>query len=221
MHVCTGLIPLVPITYNTIRSHMFRGVQPSNGGCINGASINGQATIDCGRGTALLDCRLNCSMDSVPDLSDMALFTWNKTASVSDQVSMVFKFDQQVNPLIIRLFFWMVPSDSVFIPNVRIYWSDDDSITPSNELMITCNIIRCDTNTTVGQHMMTIGRGIEELKFRYLRITMSFGDTSEWIFLSEVQFCGKQLYEYYCLLSLTGDDVCRHCSSLSHHSTSS
>ena len=29
------------------------------------------------------------------------------------------------------------------------------------------------------------------LQYQYLRIEMSFYDNSEWIFLSEVQFCGE------------------------------
>ena len=35
---------------------MFNGTKPSNEGCTNGVSIDGQMTIDYGQGTTLIDC---------------------------------------------------------------------------------------------------------------------------------------------------------------------
>ena len=69
------------------------------------------------------------------------------------------------------------------------YWSNDDSITPSNEINITNNnpLDRTDD----GRHRMNIDINNDGLQFQYLRIEMSFYDNSEWIFLSEVNFCGK------------------------------
>ena len=38
-----------------MRSNVFNGTQPSNEGCTNGASIDGQVTIDCGQGTTVIE----------------------------------------------------------------------------------------------------------------------------------------------------------------------
>ena len=167
---------------------MFSGTTPSNDGCTDGASINGQVSTDCGQGTTLLDCDSDFNGGNFSDLSDTPIFTWNRTASVSHQVSVVFTFDQQVSLGVIRMFLWNSLDDEIMVPNVNVYWSDN-STAPSNEFTITRGT---SGSAVVGQHVLTINIGRHELKFRYVRITMHFDETCEWIFLSEVQFCGKQ-----------------------------
>ena len=166
---------------------MFSGTQPSNGGCTDGASIDGQVTTDCGQATALLDCDSDFNGGNFSDLSDTPIFTWNKTASVSHQVSIVFRFDQQVSLGVIRMYFWTSLGDDIIVPNVSVFWSDN-STTPSNEFTTTHGT---SGNGTMGQHILTINIGHHDLKFRYVRIMMGFGETCEWIFLSEVEFCGE------------------------------
>ena len=67
------------------------------------------------------------------------------------------------------------------------YWSNDDSITPSSVINITTNSPKRTAN---GQRRFNVDINAR-LQFQYLRIVMSFHDNSEWIFLSEVQLCGK------------------------------
>ena len=166
---------------------MFNGTQPSNEGCTNGVSIDGRVTIDCGQQTTLIDCDRGFNGGNYSDLS--RTFAWNRTTSVAQQVSIVFRFDQQINISRITMFFWNSQSNSIIIPNVRMYWSNDDSITPSNEITITTN---SPSRTGDGRRRMNIDINDNGLQFQYLRIEMSFYDDSEWIFLSEVQFCGEQ-----------------------------
>ena len=83
------------------------------------------------------------------------------------------------------MFFWNSQSNSITVPNVMIYWSNDDSITPSNVLNITTN---SPSRTGDGQRRLNIDIITDTLQYRYLRIVMS---SSEWIFLSEVGFCGE------------------------------
>ena len=183
----SGSIALSPLSYNTMRSHVFNGTQPSNEGCTNGVSIDGQVTIDCGQGTTLIDCDQGYNDNA--DYSDLSnYFIWNKTTSVAQQVSIVFSFDQQINISRIRMFFWNSPNNSIIVPNVMMYWSNDDSITPSNEITITPP---SPDRTSDGRRRWNIDFNNDGLQFRYLRIVMSFYDNSEWIFLSEVQFHGK------------------------------
>ena len=169
-----------------MRSNVFNGTQPSNEGCTNGVSIDGQVTIDCGQRTTLIDCDRGFVNADYSDLS--RTFAWNKTTSVAQQVSIVFRFDQQINISRITIFFWNSQSNSILIPNVRMYWSNDDSITPSNEINITTN---SPSRTGDARRRMNIDININGLQFQYLRIEMSFYDDSEWIFLGEVQFCGE------------------------------
>ena len=177
---------LPPLSYNTMRSHVFNGTQPSNEGCTNGVSIDGQVTIDCGQGTTLTDC--DQGYNNNVDYSDLSnYFIWNRTASADQQVSIVFRFDQQINISRISMFFWNSKSNSIIVPNVMMYWSNDDSITPSNEINITTNSPSRNGN---GRRRFNVDINAT-LQFQYLRIAMSFHDNSEWIFLSDVQFCGK------------------------------
>ena len=68
------------------------------------------------------------------------------------------------------------------------YWSNVDSITPSNEITITTN---SPSRTGDGRRRLNVDINDNRLQFQYLRIVMSFYDDSEWIFLGKVQFCGE------------------------------
>ena len=169
-----------------MRSNVFNGTQPSNEGCTNGVSIDGQVTIDCKQATTLIDCHRGFNGDDYSNLS--RTFVWNRTTSVAQQVSVVFRFDQQINISRITMFFWNSQSNSIIIPNVMMYWSNDDSITSSNEITITTN---SPSRTGDGRRRLNVDINDIRLQFQYLRIVMSFYDDSEWIFLGEVQFCGE------------------------------
>ena len=170
-----------------MKSHVFNGTQPSNEGCTNGVSIDGQVTIDCGQGTTLIDCDRGYNDNA--DYSDLSnYFIWNRTASVDQQVSIVFRFDQQISISRISMFFWNSQSNSIIVPNVMMYWSNDDSITPSNVI----NITPGSSNRNGDRRgRLNIDINDSELQFQYLRIVMNFINNSEWIFLNEVQFCGE------------------------------
>ena len=169
-----------------MRSNVFNGTQPSNEGCTNGVSIDGQVTIDCGQGTTLIDCDRGLIRGDYSDLT--RTFAWNRTTSVAQQVSIMFRFDQQINISKITMFFWNSQSNSIIFPNVMMYWSNDDSIMPSNEITITTNSPR---RTGDDRRRLNIHINDNGLQFQYLRIKMNFYDDSEWIFLGEVQFCGE------------------------------
>ena len=118
-NIHAGLMSLSPLSYITMRSNMFNGTQPSNEGCTNGVSIDGQVTIDCGQGTTLIDCNRGFNGGDYSDLSNT--FAWNRTTSVNNQVSIVFTFYQQINISRISMFFWNSQSISIIVPNVMIY----------------------------------------------------------------------------------------------------
>ena len=113
---------------------MFSGSQPSNGGCTNGTSNYGQMTIDCGSGTALLDCDSDFNAGNFSDLSNLPIFSWSKTASVPELVDIIFTFNQQISINRIRMFFWNSTSDSIEVPIVKVLWSDDNSAIPSAQM---------------------------------------------------------------------------------------
>ena len=165
---------------------MFSGTEPSIIGCTNGVSIDGQVTVDCRQGTTLNDC--DRGFDGSDYSNIPGTFTWNRTASVDQQVSIVFRFNQQINISRISMFFWNSQSNSIIVPNVMMYWSNDDSITPSNVINITPG---SPTRTGDNQRRFNVDINDVGLQFQYLRIVMSFYDNSEWIFLSDVQFCGE------------------------------
>ena len=170
-----------------MRSHVFNGTQPRNEGCTNGVSINGQVTIDCGQGTTLINCNRGYGKKKF-DYSNLTnYFTWKRTASVDQQVSIVFRFDQQINISRISMFFWNSQSNSIIVPNVMMYWSNDDSIAPSNVINITTN---SPNRTGDERHKQDSHISDTRLWFQYLRIVMTFHNNSKWIFLNEVQFCG-------------------------------
>ena len=185
-YVVTGTTPLSPLSYNTMRSNVFNGTQPSNEGCTNGISIGGQVTIDCRQGTTLTDCERGFNGGDYSDLS--STFAWNRTSSVAEQVSIVFRFDQQINISRITMFVFNSQNNSIIVPNVRLYGSNDDSISPSNVINITPGSIR---RTGDGRRRWSIDINDNGLQFQYLRTEMSFYDDSEWIFLNEVEFCGE------------------------------
>ena len=183
----TGTLLLSPLSYNTLRSHVFNGTQPSNGGCTNGVSINGQVAINCGQGTTLIDCDRGYNDNA--DYSDLSnYFIWNRTALVDQQVSIVFRFYQQISISRISMFFWNSQRNSIIVPNVMMYWSNYDSITPSNVIRITSGYPNRDGNDRRRLNIINNNTG---LQLQYLRIVMTFYDNSEWIFLSDVQFCGE------------------------------
>ena len=169
-----------------MRSHVFNGTQPSNEGCTNGTIYSGQMTIDCGQGATLSDCDRGYNDNA--DYSDLSnYFIWNRTASVDQKVSIVFRFDQQINISKISMFFWNSQNNSIIVPNVMMYWSNDESIAPSNVITTTSNSpSRKDDGRRKQNNRISDAR----LWFQYLRIVMTFHDNSEWIFLNEVQFCG-------------------------------
>ena len=167
---------------------MFNGTQPSNEGCTNGAIFSGRVTIDCGQGTTLIDC--NQGYNDNVDYSDLSsYFIWNRTESVAVQVSIVFSF-LQIKISSIRMSFWKSQAKNITVPKVKMFTSNyfDGSIVLSNEITVTTN----SPNRTIdGRHRLNVGNINAYRQFQYLRIEMSFYDDSEWIFLSEVQFCGK------------------------------
>ena len=179
-----GSIPLSPLSYDITKSNTFNGAQTSNEGCTNGVSIDGQVTIDCGQGTTLVDCDQGYNENT--DYSDLSsYFVWNRTTSV-DQVSIVFKFDQPINISRISMFFWNSPNNSIVLPNVSMYWADHTE--QFNKIDTTNSPITAED----GQYTLNIYvSDRRRLKYQYLKIAMSFN--SEWIFLSEVQFCGEWL----------------------------
>ena len=182
--VHAGTMLLSPLSYNTNRSHVFNGTQPSNEGCI---LIGGEVNIECGQGTTLIDCDRGYNDNA--DYSHLSnYFIWNRTASVDQQVSIVFRFNQQINISRISMFFWNSQSNNIIVPNVMMYWSDDDSITSSSVIDITPGSPNRGVDS---RRRFNIDINNAVLKYQYLRIVMSFYNNSEWIFLSDVQFCGE------------------------------
>ena len=165
-----------------MRSHVFNGTQPSNEGCI---LIGGEVNIECGQGTTLIDCNRGYNDNNVNYSNLSNYFIWNRTASVDQKVSIVFRFYQQINISRISMFFWNSQSNSIIVPNVMMYWSNDDSITPSNVINITTT---SPSRNGDGQCRLNIDIINDTLQYQYLRIVMS---SSEWIFLSEVGFCSE------------------------------
>ena len=162
-------------------------MQSSNERCT--ISTDGQLTIKCGQGTILMDCDQGVNGG---DYSNF--FIWNRTSSVAQQVSIVFRFYQQINISNITLFFWNSPNNSIIVPNVRVAWGDHNMVFTETMATITTN---SPNRTEEGQSTLDINMISNELKFQYLRIMMSFYGISEWIFLSEVQFCGKCVASQY------------------------
>ena len=180
-------MPLSPLSYNTMRSNVSNGTQPSNVRCTNGVSIYGQMTIDCGQGTTLIDCDRGFNGFNYSDLS--RTFAWNRTTSVAQQVSIVFRFDQQISISRITMFFWNSQSNSIIIPNVRMYWGSyfDDSTVLTNNIFITTS---SPSRTGDGRRRLFINAN-DNQQFQYLRIEMNFYNYSECIFLGEGRFCGE------------------------------
>ena len=164
---------------------MFNGTQPSNEGCTDGAIVSEQVTVDCGRGTTLTNCDQGYNDNA--DYSDLSnYFIW-RTASIITQVSIEFRFDQEVRGSRISMFFWNSPSNSILVPNVMVDWANHNMLFGP----LTTITINSLNRTEDGQHVLNIDINSAVLRFQYLRIVMSFYDDSEWIFLSEVQFCGE------------------------------
>ena len=169
---------------------MFNGTQPSNEGCTNGVIVSGRGTINCGQGTTLIDC--NRGYNDNADYSDLSnYFIWRRNESLAGQVSIVFRFYQQIEISSISMFFWNSPScNNISVPNVRMYRGDyfDGSIALTN----TITTITTSSPDRTGDGRRRLNIDINDkygLQFQYLRIEMSFYD--KWIFLGEVQFCGE------------------------------
>ena len=184
-----------------MRSDGYFGTQPSNDGC---TPIDGQGTINCGVETTLIDCENgNQSNINYTDLS--SYFVWNKT--INQQVYIVFRFDQQVNISRISLYFWSQPyfGVDITIPDLTLYWSNDDPTTPSNNVSFDLN----PTITRFGNERQRRRRNIDiidqDLLLQFLRIVMTITEGTH-VFLSEVLFCGKYIANlcHNCLVAFNG-----------------
>ena len=175
----TGVVPLSPLSYNTVRSNVFNGTQPSNEGCTNGVSIDEPVTIDCGQGTTLIDCERGYNDNA--DYSNLtSYFVWNSDELHDQRVSIVFRFNEQINISRITMLFWSSPSNSIITPSVRVFWSNDSSNIPSSPIAV--------TNIRTGNGLSRLFLFISDatLQFQYLRIEMTIQIDISWIFLSEV-----------------------------------
>ena len=173
-----------------MRSNVFNGTQPSNEGCTNAAIVSGRVTIDCGQGTTLIDCDRGYNDNA--DYSDLSsYFIWRRSGSIGQQVSIVIRFYQQIKISRIIMFFWNSQSNSITIPNVRMYRGDyfDGSIILTNEIIP--RTTNSPNRTGDGQHKLNIDISNNRQQFQYLRIEILF--SNEWTFLSEVQFCGEHM----------------------------
>ena len=106
-------------------------------------------------------------------------------------MSIMFRFNQQINISNISMFFWNSPSNSIIVPNVSMAWADHNL-----EFFETTITTNSPNRTKDGLITLNINNISDKLKFQYLRIMMHFYRNSEWIFLSEVQFCGKCVASY-------------------------
>ena len=178
-----GTFPLSPSSYNTTRSHVFNGTQPSNEGCTNDVSNNKNITVICGQGSTLIDCDQGYNDNA--DYSDLSnYFTWSGATLVDQKVSIVFKFDQQINISRISLFFWNSPNDYILVPDVRMFWADHTM--SLNEIEITYDPLNI---TNDGLYRMNVSVSDRRpLKLQYLTVEMI---NSQWTFLGEVQLCGE------------------------------
>ena len=181
----TGTTVIAPLSYTTTRSNVFNGTQPTNEGC---TPVDGQETVNCGVNTTLMDCIRE--PDRNFDLSHVKYgFVWNRTSSVNEQRSVVFRFDQQVDIRRVIMFFFNSPDNNIKVPNLMFYWSNDDSTMPSNPISFNPVSVNRDV-----QRQRRLNINIDNdgaIRFQYLRVLMNFYNNSEWIFLTEVLFCGK------------------------------
>ena len=130
-----------------------------------------------------MDCDQGFDGDDYSDFSNS--FIWNNT--IQRHVFIEFRFDQQVNISNISMFFWNSQSNSILVPDVRMYWAHHTL--SFDEITITAP---SPDRTKDGQYTLNINiTDTRQLKLQYLRINMSFYDESKWIFLGEVQFCGQ------------------------------
>ena len=160
---------------------MFNGVQPSNERCV---PIDGGVNTDCGQGTTLIDCDRGYNDDA--DYSDLSnYFIWNTI--IGQHVFIDFRFDEEVRGRKISMFFWNSANNSIIVPTVRIDWSDHNMLFRQISTITT----NSPNRTEDGQRRLDIDINNDGLQFQYLRILMNFYSNSEWIFLSEVQFCGE------------------------------
>ena len=176
-----------PLSYTTMRSDEYNGMQLTNDGC--NASTNG--TVNCGVGTTLMDCERGSTQDlDFTDLSDY--FVWSRFSSPEIRnVSTLIRFPQPVNIRRVSLWFWNAPSGGIITPNLMLYSSNEDTTIPSNPVTIDTS----DSQTPVENERLRINVDITDdgLMIQSLRIMMTISEGNN-IFLSEVFFCGKYMY---------------------------
>ena len=86
------------------------------------------------------------------------------------------------------MFFWNSPSNSIIVPDVKMHRSNNLH-EPFHSLDATNTTIL--NRTDEGQHRVDMFFNLKTLRFQYLKVDMNFYDSSDWIFLGEVQFCGE------------------------------
>jgi len=171
-----------PLSYTT--DEYTGGIQPSNDGC---TPIDGQETINCGVGTTLMNCERGDRMNiNFSDLSDY--FVWSRTPPAFRNVSTVFRFNQPVDMRRISMWFWNAPNGGIIIPSLTLYSSNDNFTTSSNQISI-------DTSDSAEpeesrRYRLNVDITDEGLMAQSLRIMMTINE-GQFVFLSEVQFCGK------------------------------
>jgi len=153
-------------------------------------SIDGLGTINCGVGTTLMDCERGALRNiNFSDLSDY--FVWSRTPPAFRNVSTVFRFNQPVNIRRIIMQFWNALSGGISIPSLILYSSTDDFTTSSNQISIdTSDSAVLEDNT---RYRLNVDITDEGLMVQSLRIMMTISE-GQFVFLSEVQFCGKCMF---------------------------
>ena len=179
-----------PLSYTTMRSDEYNGMQLTNDGC--NTSTNG--TVNCGVGTTLMDCDRGSARNlDFTDLSDY--FVWSRFSSPEIRnVSTLIRFPQPINIHRVSLWFWNAPSGGIITPNLILYSSNDDTTIPSNPVTIDTS----NSPAPVENERRRINVDITDdgLMIQSLRIVMIISE-GFYIFLSEVLFCGK--YSFFCV----------------------
>jgi len=182
------MISQPPLSYTTMRSDEYTGgIQP---GC---TLIDGQGTINCGVGTTLMDCeRGDQKSINYSDLSDY--FVWIRNTSAFKNVSTVFRFNQPVNIRRISMWFWNSPKIGIFVPSLTLHSSIDNFTTTSNQISIdTSNSAELEDKK---RHRLNVDITDKGLMVQSLKIMITFNE-GQFVYLSEVQFCGKQHFSNF------------------------
>ena len=176
----------MPLSYTTVRSDVFGKLQVNNDGCTDD---DGQRTINCGVESTLLNCNRGPVDDlNYSDLSKLSnYFIWNRTSSIVRNVSIIFRFNQQINVRRIVMFVWNSPVNSILVPNMSLFWSNDNSNTPYNEVNFT-NASGAPTEDR--RYRINLDISNEILVVHSLRMMLALSNGAH-IFLSEMFICGK------------------------------